>query len=630
LERSNLFLIPLDSERQWFRYHHLFSEFLRTRLEQELGDDQLVELHKRACIWFETQDLFGDAVAHALAARDFERAAQLMSKNAGEMFARSQILTLLDWIETLPEAQVQSDLLTSMIYAWSLLATGQTDAVEPKLLNIERLVGAVANESTDPASLPGWIRTALAEISCIRASLAFNRMEIDNVTTWSRLALAFLEGGAEKGIFNDRYDLRGVASFNLALSLEFHGEVADAAPAFEEAIKLCKHNPHILPMACAHLAQIQLLQGKLAQSEQTFRETLRTVEKAGYVSPMAGTVYTGLGNILCEKNQLEGAAVLFARGIELGKQWNSWEALISGYFGLSRMKVAQNEIAGAADLLEELSDLAHHLQVSWASPSLEAQHALVAIYRKDLQTVNQWVASSGLAANDIPYALEGVALIQARALISLDRWEEAHQLLTRLLLSAETGQRWSRVIEIQALLAMVLSKMGEHLPAKDALILALSLAEPEGYQRIFLDEGEPMAALLENIENGDWRLEIGNSRMRNYVAKLLDDFSFPNPKPPTIHPSPISNLQSPLSERELEVLRLIATGRSNQEIAGELVISLNTVKTHVKSILARLEVSNRTEAAARARELKIIQLVFIISLPRVGAKHSARRTSENS
>jgi LuxR family maltose regulon positive regulatory protein len=321
---------------------------------------------------------------------------------------------------------------------------------------------------------------------------------------------------------------------------------------------------------------------------------------------MAGVVYTGLGNILCEKNQLDEAEALLRRGIELGKQWTSWEAMLSGYFGLARIKLAQNDAPGASSLLEELAEFAARMQVPWAVPSIEAQRALVAIYGGDHQIVYQWLASSAISLDEIPFALEGAALIRARASNCLDRPDDAYQILTHLLSSAESGQRWSRVIEIQALLALVNSKIGEHARARDALDRALSLAEPEGYKRIFLDEGEPMAALLERVENGDWRLEIGDSRLRNYVAQLLEAASHTKPKSITKFHSPVYSLQSPLSERELEVLLLIAAGRSNQEIAKELVISLNTVKTHVKNILSRLEVTNRTEAAARARELRII------------------------
>jgi LuxR family maltose regulon positive regulatory protein len=612
IEAANLFIVPLDQQRHWYRYHRLFADFLQARLQQDYPENEVARLHQRASAWYEQHGLTTEAVSHALAAKDYTQAANLINGTALDMFRRSELVTLTRWLDALPEGQIRDHPRLNMVAAWAYLATGKVDQVIAHLGNIENKLGVKSDGAPESLALPPDVRGALGEISLIRASMAFNPMDIQQVLQLSQQANDYLDENVESGLFNTRLALQGVAAFNSALAFEFLGEVGEATQAFKETTDLCREdqNLHLLPMAMSHLAQLQMVQGSLTRAEQTYREALQFVEQVKRPSPLTGMAYTGLGNLLCERNDLIRARSYLEEGIKYGRQWNQWEILISGYTGMARLKTAQGDLNGAWREIQELVNVSEQLQAQWAMPAIEAYRAMIAVRRGDPEAASGWVNGMAWATQDeVPYVREAEAIILGRVLLGQGRLKETENLTGKLLTSAEAGGRWGRAIEILVIRAM--SMLAENRQDQVFLLLerALIRAEPEGYVRIFLDEGQPMAELL---------LEAINRQIcPGYARWLLDAYELSSEKlemesgdQPAFSVDQIRRknemallLHDLLTDRERDVLRLIAEGLTNQEIADRLVISLNTVKTHVKSIYHKLDVRNRAEAAAKAQIL---------------------------
>jgi LuxR family maltose regulon positive regulatory protein len=493
---------------------------------------------------------------------------------------------------------LDENLFLSIAMAWTLLATGQIEGVEPRLQAVERKVGVRAEDAQAAASLTLAEKGALAEVLCIRTSLAFNQLDLGRMRALSGQALAYLEEGLD-GSFSTNLSLCGVIAFDLALGYEYGGETAAAISAFEEAIELTRvdENIHLLPMCISHLAQLHVLCGHLRAAMEVYERGLHIAEGEA-PSPLSGMAYTGAAQVLYEWNELDRAVDYLEQGLALGKQWSQWEILWAGYAGLADVDWVRGRPDQARARLQALTEQVRHLGMQWAIPAVEAHRALLAVRQGDLSTAARWAATCEIRADQpILYPQEPYALILARVKLLQGELADAAQLVDRLLAVNEGAERWGRVIALLTLRALIAEAQGRRDAAQTALTRALEMAEPEGYIRTFVDEGSPLRDLLTTLD--------GPSA---YVGELLDAFGERRPVPasPAANPAPHPVLVEPLTDREVDVLALIARGLTNQEIADQLVISVNTVKTHAKHIYDKLDVRNRAEATTRAIERDLI------------------------
>jgi LuxR family maltose regulon positive regulatory protein len=612
LEQANLFVIPLDDERQWYRYHHLFADVLRQRLRQE-HPDLVPELHKRASGWFEDEGLVPEAVRHALAAQDWERAIRLIEASGMEVVLGQQGQTLLGWIDEIPEelARERPDLCT--IRALALVFSNRPDAAEANLRQAERCLRG--DQTSEEA------RAILGRAAVIRAAIARFSGDLERCVAQGRRALELLpqtEATARE---------RASAGTNAVLAYQLSGDVAPAKERpLQEAIASFRASgaPIALLNGINHLARMRTLQGRLRAAVATYEEAAE-VASGGYGTRdlvNGAAYYAGLGDIHREWNDLDTAETHLRRGTDLvaGAIMVEADVATHGYLSLARLQQARGRLDDAYATLQEFADLARRRDFAARLVARsEAARARIALMQDDLPAAVGWAEAAGLDSEGKPsYPREEQYLTLVRVLIAQGRLDpmgsyldDALGLLGRLLGAAEDGGRMGSVIEILALRALALQAEHDSSDALAALERALALAQPEGYVRLFLDEGASMKALLSELLNARRKGGSKGKRLTSltYVRRLLAAFEAPHTStgPSVEHGSQSGqSLYVGLTTREREVLKLIAEGLSNREIAARLFIATSTVKGYVHSLLRKLEADSRTKAISRARELHLL------------------------
>ncbi len=591
LEAANLFIVPLDHERRWYRYHRLFADLLQQRL-QRTAPDSLPTLHRRASLWHEQHGLAATAIEHTLAAHDFERAADLIDRNAQATLMRSEIATFLNWVERLPNESVRPRPTLCFFHAWTLLMSGQPLDV------VERRLQDAADQDTS-AALAGHLTTFHAYRLILQAN-------VPRAAELGRQALALLPE-------NEQF-MRSAASWIVRTAELADGVVEDDDQALAALVTMSKiDNPMIAVPALCYQARLQMRHGHLQRAHETLQQALQwATDSQGRWLPVASKALIGLGELEREWGNLEKAAGLIVEGIRLARQWSEMAAF-DGYFPLARIRLAQGDPEAARQTIKAAQQLALQSKITEVDDlvaDLQQAHLLVA--QGDVEMATRWAEKHGLLPGPAPQpsvtpsgAQDYVSahlqkykqLVVARLFLLKGRPLQALDSLAPLLALARQLGRVDLIVETQILRALAYQATGQDTPALTALADALSLAEPGGYVRIFVDEGQAMARLL--------RLAAAHDVAPAYATKLLAACGEPQPTTAEA-PRRTQPLPEPLSEREVAVLRLLATGMSNPEIADELVIAASTVRSHCKSIYGKLDVHKRWDAVQRARELGLI------------------------
>ncbi len=599
LEQANLFIIPLDNERRWYRYHHLFADLLHSRL-QELKPDQVQVLHQRACEWFEQEGLLTEAVNHALIVNEFERAAQLIEKAAEMQRQAGEITTLTGWMNALPGSIRRGRPALSLAYARALVDTAQNKAIEALIDDAEAGLGLDQfSDDTRASSLRG-------QIAALRAYLAMIWYQFDKTIELSRRAQELFS--------EDEARWRSFVALNLAGVYRFTNNWAAASQTYMEAsdLSLAAGDSVNALTALSMRGEVLQAQGHLHQSAQQFEQVLQLARRLAIpTAPVTGYALVGLGRAWCEWNNLEVSANYVQDGLEYGKKADIMDILLRGYLVLARVRQAEGDLEGALDALENAESAARQIGTAEIKDWVNALRAQVWLARSETEAAIGWASSYKGEIQDRIYPSIAIALAKVR--LVQERPDEALKLLEHALHSAHAIGRLGNAVQILVVKALVHRAQGSLKDANSTLLEALTFAEPEGYIRTFLDEGEPMRLLIANfksmIENRvRGTVPEDQKNLIDYINKLLAAFtisSIPRTRKPFI-----DNLQSsipePLSERELEVLLLMAAGLSNREIADKDIVSINTVKTQGKSIYGKLGTHNREETITAARELGLL------------------------
>ena len=603
LDRGNLFLVPLDDRREWYRYHHLFADVLLARLQDE-QPDFIPELHRRASAWYESRGEPPEAIRHALQAGDVEHAADLMERAMPAMRSGRQETAMLGWLRDLPDELIRSRPVLSVHYAGLLLDSGQLEGAESRLNDAEQWLSTSTDADGPPRSASSGKPTVADDvefgrlpgaIAVYRAAQAHLRGDVAATRSYAGRALELIAQDDHLG--------RGSAAGLLALAHWTEGDLEAAHDSWSHAMTNLEAAGHITDaVGCAiALADIRIEQGRLRDAMQTHERGLRlATEQRPAALRGAADMHVGMSERFLERDDLDAAVRHLMISNEMGAHLGSRQNPYRWCVAMARTRVAEGDSEGALALLDD----AERLYVSDFYPRVRpiaALRARVWIDEGRLGDARSWVQAEGLAAEDVPDYLrtfEHVTL--ARLLLAESRRDGAAESLTaavalldRLLDAAVAGGRFGGAIEILVVQALALRMRGNVDAALVPLGRALALAEPEGYIRVFVDAGPPMAALLVSLED--------RGAASPYVRELLASFRRGTDGPP-IH----QQLVEPLSGRELQVLRLLASDLDGPGIARELVVSLSTIRSHTKAIYAKLGVTNRRAAVRRGAELDLL------------------------
>ncbi len=604
IERDGLFLAPLDEVRGWWRYHHLFADLLRARLEQEPG--QAAELHRRAAAWYEEHGLPDDAIRHAAAAGEMHWAARLIERHFDSAYSlQGEGATIQRWLSALPHDLAWSRPRLLLAQAQVAATGGRLEEVEPLLEAAERAAASWAEEPFEPTvgQAGSLLVNIPAHIALHRSYLAQLRGDAEGTAAFARQALGELHQG--------EWMLNSTIQGFLAVAEWLRGQLAEAERAFVSSLAGWQETDQltVTVWAAYSLAHVQRSRGRLDAAARTSQRMLEITGTLGRrARPAAGLAHVSLAEVAYQRDELDSALRHVSQGIPLCRQWVYVPPLASALVTLAWIRQATGDPAGAMAAMREAGQVA-----SGAAGLLNpvpAQRARLLLAQGERGAAARWAEDSGLQPDDAPrYPDEPGYLVLARVLLAHDEPGRALALLDRLHADAAGQDRTGSLMEVDALRALALAASGAADEAVATLARALRLACPQGVVRVFADEGPPMAALLGRLITAQRdghaaaaAIPLGClARLRRAFAAGHDSAG-PGPAAPPARPGIIE----PLTARELEVLAMLAAGRPNQAIAADLVVTLDTVKKHVSHVLGKLGAANRTEAVARARELGLI------------------------
>jgi LuxR family maltose regulon positive regulatory protein len=600
LQRGNLFLIPLDDKREWYRYHQLFADVLRMHLMMEQPD--LVDsLHSRASVWYEKNGSANDAVRHALDGRDFSRAAGLAETTWPKMYESFQSVAWLGWVKQLPEELIRSRPVLCVQIAWGFMDAHEVDASESRLRDAERCLegpsdGMVIVDNEQ-------FRSLQARIAFARAYNAQTRRDFHSAIKYAEMVLELIPE-------NDQF-LRSQATAILGGVYLINGDLDAACRSMDDwidnSLKVGNYFS-AFAYAMAEKADILAAQGHLREALRTYQQSLQLA--AEYDSQVLRVMIhpdLGMSMLYHEMGDDKAAEQHLQKSLELAALHRSVDWSYRKYIAQAQLKESAGDLDAAIELLDEAKRFYIKTLIPHTRP-VDALKVRIYLKQKQLFKARKWAKERGLSVDDeLIYLHEFEHITLARVLLA-DYQEsrdesaflKALDLLERLLKAAEGSRRLRSILEILVTQVLAYQVKGDLSKAHASLEHALALAQPEGFFRIFIDEGEPIRALLMDFRGSIEKQSRGkNHELSNYVDKLL----FTSTQPKRIQHS---ELVEPLSQRELEILRMLQTELSVPEIAGELVIAVSTIRTHTKSIFSKLNVNNRRAAVKRAVELNLI------------------------
>ena len=603
LERSNLFIVSLDDKREWFRYHHLFADVLYAHSKDE-HPDHIATLHLKASEWYENNELPADAIRHALASRNYNQAAALIERAWPEMESKFQDITWLNWANALPDELFSTRPVLNVAHAWALLTVGDINSGEKRLNDADRILESskIANSQSD-ASIDTIIvsdeeqyRFLPSSIAMGRAYIAQIRGDIPATVELARQALDLLP--------EENHLRSGAISALLGLTHWTYGDLETAYQTLSDAVNNMRVGGNILFALSANygLAEIRIGQGKLHEAIRIYDETLQIVTKEGGIFLMiAASMELGLSELNREKGDLEKASQHLLKSKEYGAQSALPDWSYRYCIAEARMLEIQGDFNNAIQKIQKAEELYYKNPMPDVRP-IPAIKARMWIRQGRLDKVQHWVEEQKLSTDmNLSYLKEYEHITLARFLIAQylsenieSSLEQAIDFLESLLSAAEFGKRIGSQIEILILLSLVSEIHGDLQQSLETLERALILAKPENYIRVFLDEGRPLVELLEKL------LASKSSDLSAFIEKLISAFRV------SFHRVNKHGLSETLSERELEILRLLDAGLSNKQIMEDLFLSLSTVKTHIRNLYGKLEVHSRTEAIKKAREINLL------------------------
>ncbi len=577
LERANLFIVPQDNERRWYRYHHLFGDLLRKRLGQTLTPAGIAELHIHASQWYENNDLMLEAFKHAAAANDVDRAGRLMESTKMPIHLRGTATAILDWLESLPKTVLDARPALWWGQAAMLLVIGQVTGVEEKLQATE---AALALAALPGAGLDETTRDLIGRIAAARANVAQAQAQIETILVQGQRALEYLHP--------DNLAERSMAVRSMGFAYYIQGDLTEAARAYTEAYSLAQACGDEIDstLASIRLGQVQEAQNQLHQSAETYHRVLPLIDV--YSPYNASVAYLGLARIYYEWNDLDAAEQFGEKSLQLARQYDQVvDRLVLSEVFLASLKLARGDAAAAMDKILQAEQTSRLKNYTYRLSDIAYTRARIHLFQGNVDEAAQLVRQ-----NVIP-------LMQARVLIAQGNPSEALAVVEPQRQQAEAKKMAGRLLLVMAVQSVVLFAQGEKVHAVQVLTEALALAEPGGYIRLFVDEGDAMAELLSAAAAQGIRPDYVNKLLAVFKGEMKEE----RPAAPV---SGTSFLIEPLSQRELEILKLIAQGLSNREIGERLFLALDTIKGHNRKVFDKLQVQSRTEAIARAHELGLL------------------------